>query len=169
MTATFYAQPYDISAEGFYFHDEETFNESIGSIVNAYGQPVEELEIQFIDGTELDCALARALCPSQCNVVALMDAIENWSDEQKINVIIAVGDCGYTIDLANGDPDDFEIDIYRDTAIKELAYQFVDEGLFGEIPDRLTFYLDYEAIARDLAMDYTETVIAGELMVYRAA
>lgn len=51
--------------------------------------------------------------------------------------------------------------------MRELAEQFVDEGLFGDIPERLAGYIDYDAIARDLAMDYAETTIAGEWLIYR--
>ncbi len=50
--------------------------------------------------------------------------------------------------------------------MRELAQQFVDDGLFGEIPERIQGYLDYDAIARDLAMDYSETNIAGTKLVY---
>jgi antirestriction protein len=53
--------------------------------------------------------------------------------------------------------------------LRELAEQFVDEGLFGDIPERLQSYLDYDAIARDLGFDYTETEIAGQRLIYRAA
>ena len=56
MTTTFYAQPYDISASGFYFDSEESYLAKIGTIRNDYGQPVEEFEIQFIDGDAMDCA-----------------------------------------------------------------------------------------------------------------
>ena len=45
--------------------------------------------------------------------------------------------------------------------------QFVDEGLFGDIPERIQCYLDFDAIARDLGIDYSETVIDGESYVYR--
>ena len=31
----------------------------------------------------------------------------------------------------------------------------VDEGLFGEIPESVACYLDYEKIGRDLKMEYT--------------
>ena len=51
--------------------------------------------------------------------------------------------------------------------MKELAERFVDEGLFGEIPDHLAHYIDYDAIAHDLAMDYAETEIAGVRLIYR--
>lgn len=37
-----------------------------------------------------------------------------------------------------------------------LAMQFIDNGLYGEIPKSLEFYLDYGKTARDLRMDYAE-------------
>lgn len=51
--------------------------------------------------------------------------------------------------------------------LKELAEQFVDEGLFGEIPKAIANYLDYDAIARDLGFDYSEITIAGARLIYR--
>lgn len=45
----------------------------------------------------------------------------------------------------------YEADSYRD-----LAYEFVEEGLFGDVPKHLENYIDYDAIARDLEMDYYE-------------
>ncbi len=39
----------------------------------------------------------------------------------------------------------------------ELAEMFVDEGCFGEIPENLQYYIDYEKIGRDLEYDYTQT------------
>ncbi len=45
--------------------------------------------------------------------------------------------------------------------------QFVDDGLFGEIPAAIANYLDYDAIARDLSADYAETIIDGARYVYR--
>ncbi len=169
MNATFYAQPYDISAEGFYFHNAATYKESINSIVNAYGQKVEEFEIQFIDGSTLNSKLAKAIEPNQCNIIAMMEAMATWNEEQKIKVILAVGEGGYSFDFASDDPDDLDIDIYPDMNLSDLAYQFVDEGLFGEIPSHLAHYIDYDAIARDLGHDYTETSIGGDLFVYRLA
>ena len=53
--------------------------------------------------------------------------------------------------------------------MKELTEQFVDEGLIGDIPERLKYYLDYDAIARDLSMDHAETEIAEQRLIYRCA
>ena len=53
--------------------------------------------------------------------------------------------------------------------MRDLAIEFVDEGFFGDIPERLQFYIDYDAIARDLSVDYSEAVIAGERLIFRCA
>lgn len=51
-----------------------------------------------------------------------------------------------------------DVMFYDNMTLEDLAYQFVDEGLFGDIADTIKNYIDYEAIARDLGMDgYTET------------
>ena len=165
----FFAQPYDISATGFYFQDEASFRQRIGKVRNAYGQAVEEFEIQFIDGEAIDCAFAEAWAISHANILRFMDVLEEWDEGQKLRFIIAIGECGYRFDPASVDPDDFEVDIYELDSMREPAEQFVDEGLFGDIPERLQHYIDYDAMARDLAADYTETEIVGRRLVYRCA
>lgn len=162
----FHAQPYDLSATGFYFEDRESYEKRIGSIRNDYGQPVEEFELQFIDGEAIDCALARAWGINQANILAFMDAAESWGEDQKLRFIIAVGECGYSFDPDSIDPDIFEVDIYEDMSLKELAEHFVEEGLYGSIPETIAYYLDYEAIANDLGVEYTETEIAGKRLTY---
>jgi len=39
------------------------------------------------------------------------------------------------------------------SAMSDLAYDFVEEGLFGEIADNIKMYIDYEKIGRDLEMN----------------
>ncbi|MBS0251800.1 MAG: antirestriction protein ArdA [Proteobacteria bacterium] len=128
---------------------------------NDYGEPVEEFEIQFIDGESIDAALAKAWGLSQCDLARFLEVTQDWSDEEKRCFIIAVGECGYDFDPANVDPGDFEVDIYETDSLRDLAEMFVDEGLYGEIPCHLANYIDYDAIARDLAVDFSETEIAG--------
>jgi hypothetical protein len=51
-----------------------------------------------------------------------------------------------------------DVDFYEGMNLKRLAEHFVEEGLFGEIPDSIVGYLDYAAIGRDLGFDgFTET------------
>lgn len=164
-----HAQPYDLSATGFYFESLEEFQAKATKARNAYGAPVEEFEIQFIDGEDIDCALAKAWAIHQADIGPYFDAVDGWEDHDKIKLIIAVGEVGYSFDAETVSPDDFDIDIYHARSMNELAEEFVAEGLFGDIPDHLSHYIDYDAVARDLGMDYTETVIAGDTLIYRAA
>jgi antirestriction protein len=162
-----HAQPYDISAHGFFFNSLEVYEAKSSILTNNYGQPVEEFEIQFIDGDEIDCDLFKALDIHQGNFDAYLKACEEWDKHQKINAIIAVGEGGYKFDIHNDSPDDFDITLYEEESLLKLAYAFVEEGLFGKIPENLQSYIDYEAIARDLSMDYSETTIAGTKYIYR--
>lgn len=162
----FYAMPYDLNAKGFYFEDEKTYLEKRKNLKNAFGDEVEEFEFQFIDGETIDAQLFKALSVNQSNILGFIQQHEQWDDEEKTNLIIAVGECGYDFDFETDSPDDFEIDVYEVDSLKDLAYQFVDEGLFGEIPENIAYYLDYEAIARDLGCDYSEISIAGNNMIY---
>lgn len=164
---TFFAQPYDIAAGGFYFEDRDTFGAKIGSVRNDYSQPVEEFEIQFIDGDAIDGALAKAWGINQANIIRFMEVLEEWEDHEKLRFIIAVGECGYDFDSQSVDAEDYDVDIYGEETLRGLAARFVEDGLYGDIPETLRFYIDYDAIARDLSAEYSEIEIAGERMVYR--
>jgi len=164
-----YAQPYDISASGFYFETVEEYNTQASKCRNSYSQLAEEFELQFIDGEGIDAALFKALGVHQGNFQFYLEAVAQWSEEEKIKVIIAVGEVGYKFDLGGDKPDQFDIDLYELNSVKELAEQFVEEGLFGEIPASIRNYLDYDAIARDLGMDYSEITIDGTNYIYRCS
>ncbi|SMP87567.1 Antirestriction protein (ArdA) [Epsilonproteobacteria bacterium SCGC AD-308-E02] len=49
-----------------------------------------------------------------------------------------------------------DVDLYEDMTLNDLAYMFVEQGLFGEINEGIKNYIDYDAIARDLSFDYVE-------------
>ncbi len=91
MTVTLYAQPYDMDAHGFYFESFEAYKSKSGKVRNAFGQPVEEFEIQFIDGSDLYCDFGKAYGVNQANIKPFFEAIEDWDDDQKRAFIIAVG------------------------------------------------------------------------------
>ena len=161
---TLFAQPYDFTANGFYFH---SLDEYTSKSFDLNGPLIEEYEIQFIDGEGIDCQLFEALSINQSNIESYLKAVEDWEEYQKINAIIAIGEVGYKFDLANDDPDDFNVDLYQFDTMKELAEHFVEEGLYGNIPENIKFYLDYDLIARDLSMDYSEIRIDGTNYIYR--
>ena len=164
---TLFAQPYDITAIGFYFENFDDYKEKAKKLRNSSGQPVEEFEVQFIDGESIDCDLFNALEIHQGNIEAFFEACENWSEDEKIKVIIAVGECGYDFNLENDNPDQFDVELYECDSLKDLAEQFIEEGVYGEIPQNIRFYLDTELMARDLGMDYSEIEIDSTKYVYR--
>jgi len=164
---TLYAQPYDITATGFYFDNADDYIEKARDLRNEYGQPVEEFEIQFIDGDGVDAALFNALGVQQANIGAYLDAVEEWDRNDKLRVIIAVGEGGYSFNLGRDRPDHLDVDLYDCMSMRDLAIQFVDDGIFGTLPDSIANYIDYDAIARDLSMDYGETIIDGTRYIYQ--
>ena len=136
------------------------------AVSTGFGQKVEEFEIQFLEGEGIDAALASAVGVNQANLPFFFEGLDNWDDYEKRILIIGLseGGCPFTADTS---PDDFDVDLYHAESLRDLAEQFVDEGLFGEVPPQFLFYIDYDAIARDLSFEYTETEIAGERLIYR--
>lgn len=164
-----YAQPYDITATGFFFSSAEEYDAKRATCRNDFGQLVEEFEIQFIDGDTIDAQLFDAIGLHQGNALTLLEKASEWTVDEKIRIIIATGECGYTFNPETDDPEEFDITLYELDSLRYLAIEFVEEGLFGTIADTIINYLDYDAIARDLGMDYAETSIAGRHFIYRCA
>ncbi|BBF79932.1 antirestriction protein ArdA [Asticcacaulis excentricus] len=164
---TLFAQPYDITASGFYFNTASEFSAKAAKLKNDYSQPVEEFEIQFIEGEYLDAKMFEALGVNQANHAAFLEAVTDWSDDDKIKVIIAVGEAGYKFTLGDDAPHQYEVNLYPADSIADLAAQFIEEGLYGEIPEPLRNYIDYEAIARDLSVEYEEILLGGTRYIYR--
>ena len=93
----------------------------------------------------------------------LAEAMENFLDDDLLKLKFLSYEGYNEREVIDNGLDSYEVDIYdyRDNnsftdTFELLASDFVEEGLFGEIPKSLEFYIDYEAIARDLRMDYTE-------------
>lgn len=157
------AQPYDLAANGFYFDCAEQFNEKAGANRNRYGEPVEEYEIQFIDGDRIDYLLFAAFGVDQSNLASFFNAATNLEKDQKVG-LVAMADCGYEV---NDETDTSDVELHYVDSFRDLAIQFVDEGLYGQIPDALQYYINYDAIGRDLEMDYGQISIGSENIIYR--
>ncbi len=158
-----FAQPYNINATGFYFGTGEEYGELANGCFDTYGLPVEEFGILFIDGPEIDQRLFEAWGIYQGNVHDYLTALGLLSNHEKL-ALIALGECGYIID---GNTDTANVDIYYCRDIRQLAEQFIEEGLYGEIPENISSYIDHEKIASDLRSEYTELCVGGQAFVYR--
>lgn len=83
---TLHAQPYDIEASGFYFHNMEEYETKYARNKNRYGQPVEEYELQFIDGEGNQELLDRL------PLKEFFEIVETW-DSEDIEKIEMLADC----------------------------------------------------------------------------
>jgi antirestriction protein len=89
----------------------------------------------------------------------------NWDLDDKVKVYIAVNELGSSFSLDKDTPEQLYITLYT-CSLKELAAQFVEDGLYGDIASSIWCYIDYEAIAYDLRCDYVELTIAGHDYIY---
>jgi len=163
-----YAQPYDISAKGFYFETIEEYNQKASRNFNKIGLLVEEYEIQFIDGQDIDAELFKAIGINQSNIFDYFDACDKWNDLDKCKVIIAKVRGVYLFDIKKHCPVNIDIDIYEMDSMRDLAEYFAAQGLYGNIPTSLQFYIDYDLIARELRMEFQEITIARKRIIYRS-
>lgn len=169
----FYAQPYAINATGFYFETAEEFAEKVAACRDDAGMPVEEFEIQFIDGTDAEAAMVDALDINQANLARVIDFVEEHGDDPRMTASVVYrakhrGDRAEEIMQANylgeeivGESSDAH---FEEKAIEEYAYQYIaDAGLLDGVNETVARYFDYGAFARDLRLsgDVTAVEVCG--------
>ncbi|EFO31133.1 hypothetical protein TRICHSKD4_3657 [Roseibium sp. TrichSKD4] len=81
------------------------------------GDLVEEFEIQFIDGDDLDAALFEALAVNQATILPFIEKLDEWDEDEKLRLIIAVSEVGYSFDIAKDDPLSIVRDFWTDTGV----------------------------------------------------
>ncbi len=158
FSVTLYAQPYNRDAQGFYFHSAEEFESKSENLQDRFGCPVEEFEIQFIDGD--DAELFDACGIDQCNLSSWFDEIEVLDDHEKISLYFLIGVLCYSLDSAMEKID--EVSVFHGDA-QEAAEELFDDCYAHAIPDNLRFYFDMEKFARDLEIggDFNEFEFQG--------
>jgi len=93
----------------------------------------------------------------------IAEAMEDFSDDDLLKLRFLAYEGYDEREVIDNGLDSYEVDIYDYRGDKSftdtfelLASDFIEEGLFGEIPKALEYYIDYEKVARDLRMDYSE-------------
>ena len=159
FSTSLFAQPYNLDAQGFYFHSIEEFETKSENLRDRFGCPVEEFEIQFIEGEDAD--LFEACGINQANLFMWFDEIEVLDDHEKISLFFLAGVLGYSLDNAMNKLDD--VIIFHGDA-QEAAEEFFDDCYACVIPENLRFYFDMEKFARDLEMggDFNEFEFDGK-------
>lgn len=166
MKTTLSAQPYDRLVQGFRFTSAEEFKIKAAETRDGLGQPIEEFGIQFVEGSDLDSALARAWTLDQGNFTGYFEAVETWDIRRKQGYIISVGGCGYSHEEVTSNPATGGVEILPASSLLDYARHLVADGAYGEIPEPFRKYVDYWRIATDLSTNIGCTIIAGERVLY---
>lgn len=154
--ATICAVPYDTSAPAFYFNSLEEYHQQYGKQL-----PVEEYEMQFIDGDNPQ--LFKAANISQGNIDTWFDGLEDIEDGSDRGIAIRyLLSLGYSLSDALDRAED--VQIHRGAA-HDYAYDLYSEI---EIPLHLINYIDYDAIARDLEMNGEVDEFGFEIYIINA-
>lgn len=151
------ATPYDISAPFWYFSSVEEFDEKYAKRL-----PVEEYEIDFIDGDDFELALFNAMKVNQATVHEYFEKLDEIGDMREDELAAL----HFATDHLNLDLDDALDLVDRELRVtegdaKEHAEQYIDNmGGVGELgKDTLETYFDYEKFGRDIRDDIVNSRI----------
>ena len=158
---TLYAQPGDPSVTGFHFESAAEFWAKARRLRDMDNGQVGDFELRFADGQLLDAELFKAIGVSQGELASFFDAAHNWTVDQKVHAIVAVSEFGVGFPLSEAEADAIDIDLYLVNNLHDLALKFVEDGVFGEVPEELEKYIDYDAIVHDLNKTYRMATFAG--------
>ena len=140
--------------------DYETLDEVYDELKNE-GFTELELEETFVQDYEADIEFIENC--DYTNIDLLWDRVQELDDiieylgENEVKAYLEEFGIKSLDDLR--DLRSTELYLYADCdTLSDLAYELVQEGCYGEIPDSIVNYIDYEAMGRDLSFDgYYET------------
>lgn len=150
---TFYAQPFSLDATGFYFDSVESYTTQSENLKDSFGNPVEEFEIQFIDGD--DAQLFAACGIDQGNLRQWFETIKDLADHKKTSLFYLCDCLGYALAVGLEKIGDVCL---TESRLQNAAEELFDEIYLSEVPESVRAYIDYEKFARDseLGGDMTE-------------
>lgn len=152
---------------GFFFETAEEYTQKLKKARRTLNlTAVYPINIKFVDGDKIDKELFDVLEVHQGNILLYLEAMENWDLDDKVKVFIFVRKLGSSFLLGEDTPDQLDITLYTLSSLEDLAVQFVEDGLYGDIPRSIWCYIDYEAMAYDLRYDYCKLTIAGHDYIY---
>lgn len=137
------------------YASEEEFYEACAELHK--DEPAGRRELMFQDWSNVPCGLISESSISDV-LFGLVQEAQSMSDEEQEALAEWLADHGCSDrdtadDLVEEFRDDYVGDYDRE---EDFAQEMVDEGMFGDIPENIASYIDYEAIARDLFInDYS--------------
>jgi len=141
-----HATPYDTSATGFYFSDFESYTTQAATHTNDYGQPVEEYEIQFIDGEKYQLFAACSI--NQCNLQLWFDEIEDLTIIEQAEMYYRLSNLFETLESIIDDLG--QKGSISQQSLSDYTYELVDQL---EIDEPLKSYFNYDQYQHDLELN----------------
>jgi len=158
MSITLHATPYAFDEAGFYFTSLEDYEQKYEAHL-----PIEEYEIQFIDGPDEAVNLFKAMTVSQANIGDYFEQWDELEDEPQTLALVChlMTDHSYC-DVSDAREKAKEVSIFEGS-VKDYAYDFVESAYFTvDTPSVFKTYFDYDGFARDLeANGDVETLSVG--------
>ncbi|MFZ6773257.1 antirestriction protein ArdA [Undibacterium sp. SXout7W] len=142
--STYFAQPYNTNANGFYFDSLDDYTSQSENLLDRFGNPVEEFEIQFIDGD--DSELFSACSIDQGSLAVWFETIVDLSDYEKTGLYYLRSVLGYCLENALDKLDDVNL---SEGNLMDVAETLFDEFYLDDVPESVRAYIDYEKYARD--------------------
>lgn len=159
----YHAQPYNLDACGFYFTSMDDYEIKAKDHTDCYGDPVEEYELQFIDGDNY--RLFNALGISQATLGTWFDQYADLApDDDDYWKAIYLAENGYSLDQIPSSKDD--VTFYHGRAV-DYAEEIITECY--DVPSALEYYIDFEAFARDMELNGDFTTLEtdrGDVLVF---
>lgn len=143
----FYANPYNTSATGFCFETIEELEEKAAALKDEFGLPVEEFEVEAIDGTREEMELADLLGINQANIADFIDFIEDSDEDLWPTISFILDGRANTLDRAIAMTRDYCV---VESTLLDAAVELFDDCYGHSIPEELRIYIDYEKFAADL-------------------
>ena len=158
----FYANPYNIGANGFYFESNDEFLEKSAALRDNCGNVVEEFMIDVIDGTKEQIDLVNAIGIDQGNMEEVIEYIES-SDENEWPAMFFLLD-NNIVDKLDDAKDKVDDVCITESRLIDAASELFDECYGHSIPNNIKFYVDYEKFAHDCRIggDMTEFEFCGK-------
>jgi hypothetical protein len=157
-----FAQPYSMSASGFYFRSEGDFEKKAAENIDpGTGELVEEYSFEFIDGDSLDALLFQEWSKNSSDLEFWFDELELMEEEEKVALLYLITDLGYKFDPSLLDKVQNVELVEGQTAEDYVEDLLRDDNLSWEVLKR---YFDAEALARDMKMngDVAEWTLDGK-------
>jgi hypothetical protein len=144
-----FANPYNTSVNGYFFTSYDEYLNNLVNLTDSLNQPVEEVEIEWIDGDHAQlfeaCKISHATLSLWYDEIAYLDISEQVEIYYRCRIL------GQDVQKALNNLDT-DGTIFG-SSLTEYARDYVTQcGILDKLPEEMRCYFDYELLARDIEM-----------------